>query len=132
MAEFYQKMQDIASNLLTRFNQGVIELGIQTPGAGPIHNPGPATTAWTVVKGAARGVNGKELFASQGAISKPDSLIVAGDLAVVAKVVAGVTPRVGSLIRFGGPTGETWRVFRFDPVPATGVTVAWKFYIRRG
>lgn len=132
MADFYEKMQGIASNLLTRFNQGIIELGTQTPGTGPIHNPGPPTTAWTLLKGAARAVNGKELFASQGAVSKPDGLIIAGDLAVVSKVVAGVTPRAGSLIRFGGPSGEVWRVFKFDPVPATGTTVAWKIYIRRG
>lgn len=132
MAEFYERMQGIASNLLTRFNQGVIELGKVTPGTGPIHNPGPPGVAWALLKGAARAVNGKELFSSNGAISKPDSLLISGDLVVVAKVVAGVTPRAGDQIRFGGPSGEVWRVIKFDPVPTAGTTVAWKIYIRRG
>lgn len=132
MVEFYERMQGIATDLLTRFNQGTIELGTVTPGTGPVHNPGPSKTTWALLKGAARAVNGRELFASQGAVSKPDSLLIVGDLAVVSKVVAGVRPRVGGLIRFGGAGGEVWRIIKFDPVPATGTMVAWKIYIRRG
>lgn len=122
---FYQKMQGIATNLLTRFNQGVIELGVSTPGTGPIHNPGPPTTAWTLLKGAARAATYKEQQADK------ENLIKAGDLMLVVKV-GTVEPAMGNLVRFGGPSGDVWRVVAWSPVPAAGIAAAWKLHIRRG
>lgn len=128
MADFYAKMQGIASNLLTRFNQGAIELGVVTPGTGPAHNPGPSTTAWTALKGAANAAysvkGGSNAYAD-------GSLIRVGDLKVTAKVEAlAADPKAGDLIRFGGT--EQYRVIQFNKVPATGTVVAWVFYVRRG
>lgn len=123
---FYNRMQGIATNLLTRFNQGVIELGKVTPGTGPIQNPGPSTTVWTLLKGAARAPNYKEQQADK------ENLIKSGDLIVVSKIVAGVTPAMGDTVRFGGPSGQTWRVVACGPVPAVGIPVAWKLHVRRG
>lgn len=123
--DFYARMQGIATDLLTRFNQGIIELGSVTPGTGPAHNPGPSTTLWHVIKGAARAARGSVLV-------EPGTLVKTGDLLLTTLVLAAVEPKPGDLIRFGGEDGQLWRVIRFDKVPATGTTAAWKIYIRRG
>lgn len=124
--DLYTRMQGIADKLLTRFNQGVIEYIAVTPGAGPVHNPGaPVEAAAVVVKGVARAAKGSVLL-------EPNSLIKTGDLLVTTHVVAGITPAVGSFIRFGGVTGQKWRIIRFDLVPAAGIAAAWKIYVRRG
>lgn len=128
MADFYSKMQGIASDLLTRFNQGIIHIGVVTKGTGPANNPGPSTTVWTLTKGAAipntpRGSNSYE----------DGTLIRVGDLKVTTKVEAlAADPKAGDLIRFGGDGGQQYRVIQFNKVPATGIVAAWVFYVRRG
>lgn len=128
MADFYAKMQGIATNLLTRFNQGVIELGVVTPGAGPAHNPGPSTTVYRTVKGAANSAysvrGGSNTFAD-------GTLIKEGDLKVTL-AVSGTAPKSGDVIRFGGVGGPVYRVYKFNAVPAAGVAAAWVCYVRRG
>lgn len=57
MSEFYLQMQNVAKDILTDFNQGVIQYVIETPGNGPADNPGapiPSTTPLT--SAVARGV----------------------------------------------------------------------------
>lgn len=129
MADFYAKMQGIATSLLTRFNQGVIELGVVTPGAGPAHNPGASTQApWRTVKGAANSAysvrGGSNSFAD-------GTLIKEGDLKVTL-AVSGAAPKPGDVIRFGGDGGPVYRVYKFVAVPATGTAAAWVCYVRRG
>lgn len=122
MADFYTKMQGIASDLLTRFNQGEIILLRVTPGAGPANNPGPATEAPTTLKATARPAKGSVLLA-------PGTLIKLGDLKVVAKVEAGAEPSTKDRMTING---QKYNIIRFDKIPASGVTVAWVFYVRRG
>jgi len=124
MVDFYGRMQGIATSLLTRFNQGLIELGTVTPGTGPAHNPGAPTTVWRTIKGAARVARGSVLL-------ETGTLVKTGDLLVTVAVLADPEPKAGDLISFGD-RAKPWRVIRFDKVPATGTAAAWKIYVRRG
>jgi hypothetical protein len=117
---FYDQMNSIADDLLTRFDQGGISLLRMTPGTGPAHNPGPSTSVETPLKATARPVKGAQYMAA-------DSLIKMGDLKVAAKVVDGITPTTGDKIKIGT---KIYTIIRFDPTPPAGVTVAWIFYIR--
>lgn len=129
MVDFYDRMQGIATNLLTRFNQGVIDLGRVTSGSGPAHNPGPSTTTWTRLRGTA-----SSAYSVKGGSNayEDGSLIRQGDLKVTAAVIIGRDPVAGDLIRFGGEGGQQWRIIQFNKVPATGTPAAFVFYVRRG
>lgn len=125
MADFYTKMEGIAAKLLTRFNQGTFQLIKVTPGAGSTHNPGSAVEAAPVtLKAVSSSAKGQVLL-------EPGSLVKTGDLLITSKVVAGIEPTTGDLIRIGGDNGRRWRVVRFDKVPPSGSVVVWKIYVRR-
>lgn len=122
MVDFYTRMQGIADNLLTRFNQGTKQLILMAPGSGPPHAPGPSipdphTMIGTVV-------------AAKGAVLlEPGSLVKAGDLKVTAKVIQGLSrlPTTSDKVTL---SGRTFTIIKFNPVPAEGIAAAWIFYVR--
>lgn len=117
---FYQEMQDIATNLLTEFNQGVIEYGVITPGGGPVDNPGPSVTTWTTLKGAvAKGVSEKYVRLS---------LAVATDLQVTMMVTAGIVPDMKDMVRIDGVQSK---IVAIAPKPAAGTVAAYILIVRK-
>lgn len=123
---FYEQMQGISTDLLTRFNQGVIQLVQITPGSGPTHNPGPSVRgAPILLKGSASAA-----FSVRGATKtyQNGTTIQAGDVKVVSKVIANIDPKLTDKIILDG---KEYGIIQFNRIPETGTTVAWIFYVRR-
>lgn len=117
---FYDEMQNIATGLLTEFNQGVIEYGRITPGSGPDYNPGPSTIVWTTLKGAtARGVSQKYVSLS---------LAVATDKQVV-MVADQLVPDIKDKVRIDG---VELKIVHIDPKPSAGTVAAYILIVRKG
>lgn len=123
MVDFYSRMQGIADNLLTRFNQGTKVLIMMTPGSGPPHAPGPSIPAPYPLTGTVRAVKGAVLL-------EPGSLVRTGDLKVTAKVIHGLSrlPTTSDKITL---SGTTFTIIKFDPIPPEGIAAAWVFYVRK-
>lgn len=126
MAFDYGKMQTLATNLLTDFNQGVINLITVTPGSGPPSNPGlPVRSAPKLLKGAASAA-----FSVRGASKTyaDGTNIQRSDIKVVSKILAGVDPKLTDKITLDG---KEYNIIHFNKIPETGTTVAWMFFVRR-
>jgi len=122
----YQKMQTLATKLLTDFNQGVINLIVVTPGNGPPSNPGPSVRQPpTLLKGAANAA-----FSVRGASKTyaDGTHIQRGDIKVVTKVLAGIDPKLTDKITLDG---TEFNIIHFNKIPESGTTVAWVFFVRR-
>lgn len=121
MGDFYGDMQGIASGLLTQFKQGSISILKVVSGVGPAYNPGdPLEVATLLPGGTATGSISQYVVAG---------LATAGDLLVVAPVVAGLTINQATdkvLI-----DGVPWKIVQFMPTPPVGTAVVWKFIVRR-
>lgn len=122
---FYDQMQGLSTQLLTDFNQGVIELVQLTPGNGPPQNPGPPTSVTTLLKGTASAA-----FSVRGASKtyQDGTTVLAGDVKVISKVIAGIDPKPGDKIKLDG---ALYNIIQFNKIPETGTTVAWTFFVRR-
>lgn len=118
MADFYQEMQGVASDLLREFKQGVIEYVTVTPGNGPADNPGPAQEIPTVINGVARGVKFKYIDGSN---------IVASDMQVT---MPGnmMEPKPNGFIRIDGVSYKIVQIIR---KPAAGTAVAFTVIFRK-
>lgn len=127
MADFYSSMRDkVAAPLITRFNQGVIELVQLVPGNGPPHNPGPSvrtTTALKATASVAYSVRGGSKVYQDG------TTIQVGDVKVTAKVVVGLDPKLSDKIILDG---REYNIIQFNRIPESGITVVWVFFVRRG
>jgi hypothetical protein len=118
---FYQEMQDIATELLTEFGQGVIRYGKIIPGAGTVDNPGPSTIQWVTFKGAtARGVSARYVMRS---------LAVGTELQVVIPVQSGAEPDMRDVIEIDG---VRYKITYIDRKPAAGTPVAYILIIKKG
>lgn len=116
---FYEDMQNIASNLLTEFKQGVIEYGRLTPGAGPADDPGASSIAWQTLKGAvARGVSQKYIALS---------LAVATDKQIT--MSAELVPDIRDKARIDG---EELKIVHIVARPAAGTVAAYTLIVRKG
>lgn len=123
---FYEQMQGIATDLLTQFNQGVINLIVVTPGSGPPSNPGPPVrSAPLLLKGAANAA-----FSVRGASKTyaDGTMIQRGDIKVTTKVITGIDPKLTDKITLDG---KEYNIIHFNKIPETGTTVAWVFFVRR-
>ena len=116
MSLFYSKMANVATKLLTRFNQGsisYIEHGLES---GPDWSPSFAPETVHKLKATASGVS--EQYR--------DNTIVSTDLEVTAAVF-GVEPTVRGLIRIDG---KDLQIIRVIPLPSAGTVCAWKMLVR--
>jgi len=123
---FYDDMQKIATDLLTQFNQGEINLIVVTPGNGPPSNPGqPVRQPPRLLKGAANAA-----FSVRGASKTyaDGTHIQRGDVKVVSKVLAGIDPKLTDKITLDG---KEYNIIHFNKIPESGTTVAWVFFVRR-
>lgn len=120
MADFYQRMKiNVADKLLTKFQQGSIALVRRT--VSPPASPGGAPIVSNV---------SHQLQAIASGVSQQyvDGVtILATDLQVVSAVPDGVVPTAGDVITIDG---KSTVLLRIVPVPAAGLTVAYKFLVR--
>lgn len=114
MADFYQEMQDTATELLTEFKQGVIQFIPVIDGI----NDWDAKT-----EGAPIGISATV----RGAASQYWSdLITQSDLEVTSAVFSQA-PAMNGLISIDGSKKQ---IIQIDPIPAAGITVAWRIFVK--
>lgn len=117
---FYEEMQNVASEVLGEFKQGVIHYVELVPGSGPVDNPGPSTKVLHELDAVARGVSYKYV---------KDGLALSTDLTVTAAVLPGVTPSPKGFIRIDG---TDYKIVQDIAAPAAGVRAVWKWIVRKG
>lgn len=120
MSAFYQRMKtNVADKLLNKFQQGSIELVRRTTVAGTNPWDEPVVTEVShklaaIASGVAQEyVDGVTIFAT--------------DLQIVSAVPDGVVPNVSDIVKIDGKDTVLLRII---PVPAAGLTVAYKFLVR--
>lgn len=117
----YKEIQDVATELLTEFKQGVIQLIIVTPGSGPAHKPGPAIeTPVTLVGAVARGIKLKYVTLGLG---------IASDYQVTHNVQEGATPQIGGHVLIDG---VKYKIKNIIAKPGAGVVVAYTLIVSKG
>lgn len=116
---FYQDMQNIATELLDEFKQGLIEYGRITPGSGPADDPGPSVITWSTVKAVARGVSFK--YAQL-------SMVVETDLQVTMAADQISNPDMRDFVRIDG---VALKIVHIVAKPAAGVTAAFILIVRK-
>jgi len=116
VADFYSRFQARATKQLTKRKQGVIRyIAPDTPGANPWDTPAPSSPI--LLPGAtANGV-------SQEFLSEK---VTTSDTEVTASVF-GATPEVGGVVEIDGVERQ---VVEVKPVPAAGVVVVWKIFVK--
>jgi hypothetical protein len=120
MSHFYAEMADVATELLTEFNQGVITLtkpGTTTPGSNPWDPPVVTDPVEYALQATAKGVS-KELI--------DGTLIVATDIEIAASAF-GADPEPADELAIDGKAVTLLKVMR---LPAAGKLVAWRFVVR--
>jgi len=117
---FYGEMQNLASEILAEFKQGVIRYIKITPGNGPADNPGPSTQTPYALDAVAKGVSFKYV---------KDGLALSTDLTVVAAVRSDITPNMRDFIEVNG---VNYKIVQDISSPASDVRVVWKFIVRKG
>lgn len=113
----YDDMLGTANSLLSDFKQGKIEIGATSAieGATPLDAP-TITTSWVEYDGVARGVSAQFV----------DNLTILGtDLMAILQ--ADATAASGGLCRLDGVVRN---IVRVDNIPAVGVAVAKRVFIR--
>lgn len=118
---FYDEMRDIATELLTEFQQGVIKYVGVVPGNGPSYDPGQSTPAApiTLPASVARGVSFK--YVSGG-------LAIASDLQVTVNVDV-LTPDMSGYFTIDN---VKYKIVQIINKPAAGTPVARVIIIRKG
>ena len=118
MAVDYTSIRAKVSAAMAKVSQGEIKIGVATPGAGPAHNPGEPTIAYTTLAGAATGIT--KQYETQ-------ALEVGADLIVKTAVVASVEPSLSDHLLIDGVRRD---IVKFEPKPAAGVAVQWVFFVK--
>lgn len=113
----YARLKSSADRMIVNAKQGTIEIGasVSVAGATPLAPP-TVTTTWASYDGVARGVSAKYV---------DGQTILATDLMVILE--ADATPAVGKLMRIDGVIRN---IVRVDNIPAAGLTVAKRVFIR--
>ena len=114
----YDRFQQTAARLLTRFDQGGTEAVVQAV----ITNPDPlappaVNTTVAPVRAVVRGVSAEIIAAT------PD--LAVGDLQVITDY--RFTPVVGGAVLINN---HQRAILRVEPIPAAGDPVAWRFFVR--
>ena len=124
---FYDDMQNVASDVLKEFKQGVIKYVDITPGTGPADEPGEPTENEFTLDGAARGVKYKYV---------QNGFAVATDLQITASMKAKnssgsevtLNPNMKGFIIVDD---VKHKIVKILPKPAAGTTVAFTFIVRK-
>lgn len=116
----YDELQSIASEIMSEFKQGTVNLIKITPGTGPADNPGAATSVSHSLDAVVKGVSFK--YVSQG-------LAVSSDLEITASVIDSVIPSEKDFIQIDG---TQYKIVQLINIPAAGTQVTWKFIVRKG
>lgn len=117
----YDDMQAVAKDVLTDFNQGVIQYVAVTPGNGPADNPGPATeTPYTLTAATARGVQFRYV---------QNGMAIASDSQITMAVDSRFTPDVkGFVIK----DNVRYKIVQVVKKPDAGTVAAYVLIIRQG
>ncbi len=116
---FYDDMQNVASEILEEFKQGVIKYIEVTPGAGTVDDPGASTETEYTLNGTANGVKFKYV---------QNGLAIASDMQVVTAVRFDIIPDMKGFIEIDN---IRYKIVQILPKPAAGTTVANVFIVRR-
>jgi len=119
MADLYSKLQGVAGDLLTRFNQPTITLIKITPGTGTPANPGLPVEVSHVLTGAVAKGASAYLIAQK--------IANAGDLLVTMKATEGVEPTLKDAVLVDG---KRFRIVEVKKVPASGTVIVYKLQVR--
>ena len=117
---FYEEMQEVATEVLTGFKQGIVNYIKITPGTGPVTNPGQPTETPFGLNCGVNGVSKQYVDGTQ---------VLSSDLQCVAAVNAGYTPNMKDAIDVDGVRHKLVKIL---PKPAAGTPVAYLYIIRRG
>lgn len=120
MADFYTDMQNVATDILGQFKQGVVNYVQITKGNGPVDNPGAATLVRFPIAGAVNGV-GFKYIGQNG--------VVGTDRQVIAAVDARYEPNMKDSVEVDGLMHKIVQIVK---KPEAGTTVARLLIIRRG
>lgn len=125
MSEFYDDMRQVATDLLTEFDQGdsdnasgavtIIRPGTATPAANPWDEPTPGTPSTWTLHGTKRGVSSKYVDGSTVLASDEQVMFEAYDDA----------PRPGDVVKFNGVPLTVVKI-----MPVTGLKLAWTVIVR--
>lgn len=123
MTNLYVDLQNIATDLLTEFQQGSVVLIKQVPGSGPVYDPGPPTPREVPLRAAVKGVTSK---------FQNGKVLLASDLEVVCAVPASSADwPEENLDRGVMIDGLIYSIISFSKLPAAGTPVAFKMIVRR-
>lgn len=116
---FYDRLRSVATRLVTKYDQeGTNELiRVVTPNPDPLLPPDVSTDI-VAFPAVVRGVSANLVTA--------DPNIAATDLQVITDVIH-YTPSVDDIVRINGADRK---VIRVDPIPASGIPCAWRFFVR--
>lgn len=114
MADFYDNMQGVATELLTEFNQGTMSYNYITGGTSPFD--GPATVTAVPFKGTATGV----------AFKYRNDLITASDIEITAAVFEPA-PLPNGTVTIDGIERQ---IIGFKAIPAAGAPSVYKIFVK--
>lgn len=117
MTSFYAQMQGVATSLLTRFEQGTLQLKRVTLGSGPDWNPGPSATTLYNLTGTVSGVDQRHV---DGTLIREDDLV-----ATVA--IPEIEPTTTDKLIIDSVEHQ---IVKVEWLPAAGTKVALKLYAR--
>ena len=137
MADFYDNMQGVATELLTQFNQGTMSYNYITGGTSPFD--GPATVTAGPFKGTATGV----------AFKYRNDLVTASDIEITAAVFKSplwddlvvwddaalwnddgvylVEPQLNSTVTIDGKERQ---IIQVRKIPASGTPILFKIFVK--
>ena len=117
MSDIYTRSQAMASRLMSRYGQGVVEYVVteEEPGAEP-WDPPTVTEARLPMDATVQGVQSH----------RADSLVTMDDLVVTCSVF-GVEPVVGGIVEIDG---DQHQVLRVERIPSAGTVVAWRLFVK--
>ncbi len=117
MAEFYEDLQGVASDLMAEFGQGTVRYIHPGAATGPDYDPQPGTPTAYPVKATVRGVQDKYV---------DDTYVTASDLQVTLSVFDREPTNEGVM----EIDGREHQVIRVDAVPGAGTTIVWRVFCK--
>lgn len=127
MADFYQRMQNLATPLLKQFKQGVITLtrNVEGPPVDPLKpwEPGPITKTTITLSGVATGIKAYQITNTE---------IAASDLVVTCAAVDSsgnlIDPKETDAMTING---KAYQIKKIQARPAAGIPVVYAIFVAR-
>lgn len=117
---FYDDMQKVARDVLTQFQQGIVNYVQIVSGNGPVDNPGPSARNSFNIPATATGVQFK--YVQSG-------LAVASDLQVIAPIDPRFVPDMKGMIEVDG---KLYKIVAIQPIPPAGTAIVNVIIFRAG